>query len=283
MKLGVQGFPYFPYLSVVKHTSTKLAVLGSTKGTDLQAILNAISSGELKAEVAVVISNRQNAYILERAENHGVAVYFISHKGKTREKFDKEILPFTDIEKLFTVSILDSASLKLAKETIEIYKSISTEIKKHRNETKKLKKELDDYSKQAIFYEITGLSPNLDDFIELLSSKEITEHKDLSKYDEETIADYNLLISQARRARVGNNKSTLKVKQLRELQISYNVTIEIKLDEVVSVFNDLSKEVRSLDSTQTFPSQQLDIISKLNSLILFFHKEMDNFSIVVVN
>ncbi len=199
------------------------------------------------------------------------------------EKFDKEILPFTDIEKLFTVSILDSASLKLAKETIEIYKSISTEIKKHRNETKKLKKELDDYSKQAIFYEITGLSPNLDDFIELLSSKEITEHKDLSKYDEETIADYNLLISQARRARVGNNKSTLKVKQLRELQISYNVTIEIKLDEVVSVFNDLSKEVRSLDSTQTFPSQQLDIISKLNSLILFFHKEMDNFSIVVVN
>ena len=91
MKLGVQGFPYFPYLSVVKHTSTKLAVLGSTKGTDLQAILDAISSGELKAEVAVVISTRQNAYILERAENHGVAVYFISHKGKTREKFDKEM------------------------------------------------------------------------------------------------------------------------------------------------------------------------------------------------
>ena len=121
--------------------------------------------------------------------------------------------------------------------------------------------------------------PNLDDFIELLSRKEITEHNDLSKYDEETIADYNLLISQARRARVGYNKSTLKVKQLRELQVSYNVTIEIKLDEVVSVFNDLSKEVRSLDSTQTFPSQQLDIISKLNSLILFFHKEMDNFSI----
>ena len=35
------------------------------------------------------------------------------------EKFDKEILPFTDIEKLFTVSILDSASLKLRKKQLK--------------------------------------------------------------------------------------------------------------------------------------------------------------------
>jgi formyltetrahydrofolate-dependent phosphoribosylglycinamide formyltransferase len=69
----------------------KLGVLGSTNGTDLQAIFNAIQSGDLNAEVSVVISNRKNAYILERAENHNVPVVFISHKGKTREEFDAEM------------------------------------------------------------------------------------------------------------------------------------------------------------------------------------------------
>ena len=69
----------------------KLGVLGSTKGTDLQAILDAINNGQLDAEVSVVGSNRESAYILERAKNHGVPFFFISHKGKAREAFDREI------------------------------------------------------------------------------------------------------------------------------------------------------------------------------------------------
>jgi len=69
----------------------KIGILGSTNGTDLQAILDAISSGELGAEVSVVLSNRKNAYILERAENHNVPAVFISHKGKSRKEFDAEM------------------------------------------------------------------------------------------------------------------------------------------------------------------------------------------------
>lgn len=69
----------------------KLGVLGSTKGTDLQAIIDAIKNGELAAEVAVVISNRENAYILERAENYRLPAMPISHKGKSREAFDAEV------------------------------------------------------------------------------------------------------------------------------------------------------------------------------------------------
>ena len=69
----------------------RLGVLGSTKGTDLQAILDAIQNGALDAEVAVVISNRENAYILERARDHNVPDVFVSHKGKTRDEFDQEI------------------------------------------------------------------------------------------------------------------------------------------------------------------------------------------------
>lgn len=73
------------------NTLTKLGVLGSTKGTDLQAIIDAIDQKKLDAAVEVVISNSSNAYILERAENHNIPNYFISHLGKKREEFDDEI------------------------------------------------------------------------------------------------------------------------------------------------------------------------------------------------
>ena len=69
----------------------RLGVLGSTNGTDLQAILDAVSAGKLDADVSVVISNRTGAYILERAEINNVSAFFISHKGKKREEFDGEI------------------------------------------------------------------------------------------------------------------------------------------------------------------------------------------------
>ena len=69
----------------------KIGVLGSTKGTDLQAILDAINDGQLDAEVSVVVSNRESAYILERAKSHGVPTVFIPHKDKAREEFDSEM------------------------------------------------------------------------------------------------------------------------------------------------------------------------------------------------
>ena len=69
----------------------RLGVLGSTKGTDLQAILDSIESEQLNATVSVVLSNQENAFILERAQNHNVPTYFISHQGKQREEFDAKM------------------------------------------------------------------------------------------------------------------------------------------------------------------------------------------------
>ena len=71
--------------------STNLGVLGSTKGTDLQAIIDAIAEGMLEASIEIVISNRKKSFILERARNHGIEAVFISHKGKKREQFDREM------------------------------------------------------------------------------------------------------------------------------------------------------------------------------------------------
>ena len=69
----------------------RLGVLGSTKGTDLQAILDAIQNDKLVADVVVVISNRENAHILKRERNHNVPDIFVSDRGKTRDEFDREI------------------------------------------------------------------------------------------------------------------------------------------------------------------------------------------------
>ena len=81
----------------------RLGVLGSTRGTDLEAILSAINNKKLAAEVSVVISNRENAYILTRAKNHKVPSLFISHKNKSREEFDKNV---TTILKQYNVELV---------------------------------------------------------------------------------------------------------------------------------------------------------------------------------
>jgi formyltetrahydrofolate-dependent phosphoribosylglycinamide formyltransferase len=69
----------------------RLGVLGSTKGTDLQFIIDSINTKKLNAVVSIVISNKSNSYILKRAKNHNLPHVFIDHKGKSRKRFDSEI------------------------------------------------------------------------------------------------------------------------------------------------------------------------------------------------
>ena len=47
-----------------------IGVLGSTNGTDLQAVIDAVNNKIINASIKVVISNRKNAFILKRAKNH---------------------------------------------------------------------------------------------------------------------------------------------------------------------------------------------------------------------
>ena len=69
----------------------KLGVLGSTKGTDLEKIIETEKLGQLNATISVVISNRKNAYILERAKTYNIPSVYISHKNRTRNAFDSEV------------------------------------------------------------------------------------------------------------------------------------------------------------------------------------------------
>jgi phosphoribosylglycinamide formyltransferase-1 len=84
----------------------KLGVLGSTKGTDLQAIISAINSKSLKAQVSVVISDRSKSYILERARLNQIPSFFVSAKNKTRSQFDSEITKLLIKEKTELVLLI---------------------------------------------------------------------------------------------------------------------------------------------------------------------------------
>ena len=62
----------------------KIAVLVSGGGTNLQAVIDAISKGEIKGEIVKVISSKAGVYALERAERAGIATEVINTKsGKT--------------------------------------------------------------------------------------------------------------------------------------------------------------------------------------------------------
>ena len=84
-----------------------IAVLGSTRGTDIEGLVDAIRKGELDAEIAIVISDRKDAYILERAQNHGIPGLFINPKDfKTREDFDKKVIEKLNNEEIDLVLLI---------------------------------------------------------------------------------------------------------------------------------------------------------------------------------
>ena len=58
--------------------SLKIGALASGGGSNVQAIINAIEAGKLTAEVVVVISDREDAGVLERAKKHGIATVSIT-------------------------------------------------------------------------------------------------------------------------------------------------------------------------------------------------------------
>ena len=73
-------------------SKSRLVVLVSGNGSNLQAILDACASGELEAEVVSVISNKADAYGLTRARNAGVeAIYFAKQENESRQEYDARL------------------------------------------------------------------------------------------------------------------------------------------------------------------------------------------------
>lgn len=70
-----------------------LGVLLSGSGTNLQAIIERIEQGSLAANIAIVISNVNSAYGLERAKAHGIQTAIIEQKDySSREEHDQAVI-----------------------------------------------------------------------------------------------------------------------------------------------------------------------------------------------
>ena len=80
-----------------KRSVPLLAVLCSGQGTNLQAILNAIRRGRLNARVAVVVSDRADAFALTRARRAGVDAQYLNPKTyPSREAYDRALFKLLD-------------------------------------------------------------------------------------------------------------------------------------------------------------------------------------------
>ncbi len=82
----------------------KIAVLASGSGSNLQSIIDNVNIGYLPVEIAVVLSNKADAYALERAEKAGIKTAVVSHKDyATREEYDAKIVEILQAEGVETV------------------------------------------------------------------------------------------------------------------------------------------------------------------------------------
>jgi len=101
----------------------RIAVLVSGGGTNLEAILKAVESGEIPdTEVVGVISNNKGAYALERAKNHGIDGFAISPKDfESRDDFHAALLD--KLEELTPdLIVLAGCLIKIPDEMIKRYR-----------------------------------------------------------------------------------------------------------------------------------------------------------------
>ena len=74
-------------------SAVNLGILISGNGSNLQAIIDAINRRDLAAQIKIVISNRADAFGLERARRRGIESTVIEHRRfPSREAFDRELV-----------------------------------------------------------------------------------------------------------------------------------------------------------------------------------------------
>ena len=102
----------------------RIAVLVSGGGTNLQAIINALESGEITdTKIEIVISNRKNAYALERAQKHNIQIKCIRPKDfDNRERFADAMIECMSKNKIDLV-VLAGYLIILDEQIIRHYKN----------------------------------------------------------------------------------------------------------------------------------------------------------------
>lgn len=84
-------------MSISRSVRVRVAVLASGRGSNLQAVIDAIEAGQVQAQIVCVISNKRDAAALERARKHGLKDLFVDPKSfagrpDSREAYDRALL-----------------------------------------------------------------------------------------------------------------------------------------------------------------------------------------------
>jgi phosphoribosylglycinamide formyltransferase-1 len=69
----------------------RVGVLASGSGTDLQSIIDTSEKNMINAQVVVVVSDKSNAFALERAKTHSIPGFCINPKGNDKAAHEQEI------------------------------------------------------------------------------------------------------------------------------------------------------------------------------------------------
>jgi len=100
-----------------------IGVLASGRGTNLQAIIEAIEEGKIEGRISIVISDNQDAFALKRAEQYHIDTRYINFKEfKNREGCDKEIIK-TLKEKKINLVVLAGYMRIISPYFIKMYKN----------------------------------------------------------------------------------------------------------------------------------------------------------------
>ena len=84
----------------------RLGVLGSTRGTDLHALVEGIQQKKIFASIPIVISNKKEAYILKRATQQGLNSVFVDPSNLSREQYDQEITYYMQKHKIDLIVLI---------------------------------------------------------------------------------------------------------------------------------------------------------------------------------
>jgi phosphoribosylglycinamide formyltransferase-1 len=90
-------------------TIIRLGILGSTRGTDMLALIEAIQQKQLAASIEIVISNKEEAGILTQARKHGIPTHFLDPLTLSRTEYDEKtsaILNFYTVDLIILIGYM---------------------------------------------------------------------------------------------------------------------------------------------------------------------------------
>ena len=100
----------------------KLAVLGSTRGSNLLPIQDAICKHELNAELAIIVSNKRDAGILAKAKAFGLDyLALVPEKGEARAIYDQRLIEVLQAKQINLIVLIGFMRI-LSEEFIEAFR-----------------------------------------------------------------------------------------------------------------------------------------------------------------